>query len=94
MECDFDWSDVGSFKALEELLPKDGKDNVIKGKHFIKHSSGLIADVEGKMLAALGVKDLVIVESQGVLFICSKDHLDGMKDMLLDMEKKGLKEYL
>ena len=53
VECTFNWSDVGNWKALEEILPLDKNKNAIKGKHFLKDSKGLIADAGNKIFVSI-----------------------------------------
>lgn len=94
IECSFGWSDVGNWKALEEIWPRDEDGNVIRGKSFLESSKGLIADTGKKLLVTIGVSDLIIVESDDALFVCSKDQANKMKGVLDRMGKKGLKDYL
>ena len=94
IECSFDWSDVGSWKALEEIWPLDKSKNAIRGKSFTKDSKGIVGDIGNKMLVALGVEDLVLIETDDVIFICKKDSAGKMKEMLEEMKANGLKEFL
>ena len=94
VECDFDWSDVGNWRALEEIWKSDKNGNVIKGNHFVKDSSRVIADVGEKMFVALGVEDLILIDTKDVVFVCKKDSVDKLKEMLEEMKDKGLKEFL
>jgi mannose-1-phosphate guanylyltransferase len=94
IECTFYWSDIGSWNALEEIWPKDKEGNAVRGKYFAKNSKSLIADTGGKLLVSLGVKDLVLVETDDIIFICNKDSVDKMKDMLDEMKEKGFGKYL
>lgn len=94
MEGNFGWSDVGSWKALEEIWPSDENRNNIKGKYFSKASSGIIADTQDKLLVTLGAEDLVIIDTDDVLFVCKKDMTDKMKEMLDEMKREGLDKYL
>src|SRR5262249_32673612 len=59
----FHWIDVGSWSELHSILPQDVAGNVIAGDHLLIDSESSLFDVPGKFVAAIGVKDLVVVES-------------------------------
>ncbi len=92
----FDWSDVGSWSALPEVLQGDEKGNIL-----INATGAVITDAEGcltygggKLVALLGVKDLIVVDTPDALLICPRDRAQEVKGIVGELERRGLKEYL
>ncbi len=85
---DFGWNDVGSWNALYELLPRDGSANVIRGEALAHASSGNYIDAEGKLVALVGVKDLVIVDTPDALLIADRSRAQEVGDLVKLLEKQ------
>jgi|HubBroStandDraft_6_1064221.scaffolds.fasta_scaffold404864_2 mannose-1-phosphate guanylyltransferase len=85
---DFGWNDVGSWNALYELLPRDGSANVIRGDALAHASSGNYIDAEGKLVALVGVKDLVIVDTPDALLIADRSRAQEVGDLVKLLEKQ------
>lgn len=91
----FIWDDVGSWNALEKYLPKDDCNNSLSGGKFISvDTSGCIIDSEAKLIAAIGVKDLIIIQSGDCLLICHKSRDQEVKKLVEKLNTQGLEEYL
>ena len=86
---DFGWNDVGSWNALYELLPRDGSANVIRGEALAHASSGNYIDAAGKLVALLGVQDLVVVDTPDALLIASRPRAQEVGDLVKLLEKQG-----
>ena len=69
---DFGWSDVGSWNAVYEMLPRDENGNVFRGEALAQASQGNYVDAKGKLVALLGVKDLIIVDTPDALLIADR----------------------
>ena len=91
---DFGWNDVGSWNALYELLPRDGSANVIRGEALAQASSGNYVDAEGKLVALLGVKDLVIVDTPDALLIADRSRAQQIGDLVKQLEKQRRDDLL
>ncbi len=92
----FQWDDVGSWLALERILPADENQNHHQGKAaFYMKSKGNVSSVDKELIAFLGVENLVVVEEKDVLLVASKDGLGDIKAMLsLIRKNKILQKYL
>ncbi len=80
--ADFDWSDVGSWPALEEILPLDAQRNGIAGGAALvaEDSRGCITYAKkGQLIALLGVEDLVVVRAGDTVLVCRKDRAQDVK---------------
>jgi mannose-1-phosphate guanylyltransferase len=91
---DFGWNDVGSWNALYELLPRDGSANVIRGEALAHASSGNYIDAEGKLVALVGVKDLVIVDTPDALLIAHRSRAQEVGDVVKLLEKQRRHDLL
>ena len=89
---DVKWSDVGSWSALYEIGKKDIDGNVIKGDVLIKETSNSYIYAENHVVATLGVKDLVIVDTPNALLISNKDKAQDIKEIVNLINNKGRKE--
>jgi mannose-1-phosphate guanylyltransferase len=92
----FGWSDVGSWSALPEVMETDARGNVIiKAKHEISIDSGGCLVWGGEKLVALvGVKEMIVVDSEDALLVCAKDRSQDVKRVVAELEKRGLQDYL
>jgi mannose-1-phosphate guanylyltransferase len=80
----FAWSDVGSWAELYDVLPKDSSGNVVRGQHLTldTHRSLILGEPGGRPVVALGVDDLVIVDTPDALFICSRHRTQEVKRLV------------
>ena len=95
IKCDFDWDDVGSWLALERLNPRDENGNVFIGNVSALATENCTAQTpEGKKTALIGLKDVVVVDTEDVLLISDKAKLADIKEMLKMIRENGQEEYL
>ncbi|OXX27686.1 mannose-1-phosphate guanylyltransferase/mannose-6-phosphate isomerase [Vibrio sp. V08_P9A1T1] len=73
------WSDVGSFSALWEISSKDSQNNVLNGDVITVDSSNNYIHSENKLVASVGVDNLVIVETKDALLVADKDKVQDVK---------------
>lgn len=92
--ADFPWSDVGSWDALAEVLPSDGRGNALEGDALAVDSSGCLVQANSRFTAVVGVKDLVVVDCPDALLICSKHDAQGVKKVVEALEKAGRQDLL
>lgn len=77
------WNDVGSWDALEEVLEVDGDGNcLIAGETLLVESSGLIVSGHNRLIALVGVEDLVVVDSGDALLIGHKRRMQKIKEVV------------
>ena len=89
VEGDFGWNDVGSYDALEEIYGTDEEGNVVVGNHCSIDTTGSIFYNDGKkLIAALGVKDLIIAQTDDIVLVCDKSRAQEVKKFPQIFEKK------
>jgi mannose-1-phosphate guanylyltransferase len=91
---DFGWSDVGSWNAVYELLPRDANANVFRGEALAHSSSGNYVDAERKLVALLGVKDLIIVDTPDALLIADRSRAQEVGDLVKKLEQQNRDDLL
>ncbi len=90
---EFGWCDVGGWDALYRLLGGDGERNVSRGSFIQVDSRGVYSDAS-KLVAAVGVEDLVIVESEDAILVLRMDQESEVKTLINLLERRGLKKFL
>ncbi len=83
----FPWSDIGSWSALDEYLRAEGLHNITRGKVICLDSSGCMVFGAEKLVALVGVEDLVVVESDDSILILNKDNAQDVKKVVEEIEK-------
>ena len=92
---EFDWSDVGSWKALREVRTSDEAGNVVGDPSELLDSRDCIASLPpDKLLALVGVSGLVIVDTPEALLVCAEDRTEDVRDIVQRLRARGLKQYL
>jgi mannose-1-phosphate guanylyltransferase len=90
----FAWSDVGSWRSLVDLHPSDSADNVVLGQHLGQDSTGLVIYSPDKLVATVGLTDLIIVQTDDALLICPKDRDQEVRDLVQKLQQNGQTQYL
>ena len=84
---DFGWSDIGSWKAISELYASDESGNRIKGKAVMVGSTNCFVQSGERVVAAVGVKDLVIVDTGDAVLVADRDHVQDVKEVVTQLSK-------
>jgi mannose-1-phosphate guanylyltransferase len=90
----FGWSDVGSWRALSELLPADEQGNVVVGEQRGMETSGCLIYSPKKLVATIGIRDLVVIETDDVLLICPKERDQEVRKLVELIEREGREDLL
>jgi len=93
VEGSFGWSDVGSWDALLDLLPGDDNENVIIGNAVSIDAEKSYVYSPDRLVALLGVKDLIIVDTPDSLLICRRGMSQDVKKIVDHLEKKKMIKY-
>jgi len=91
---DIGWSDVGSWSALAEVQAADSHGNVQRGDVYLDGVSNTLVRAESRIVAVLGVKDLVIVETNDAVLVAHKDHVQRVKQVVDHLKDKDRTEHL
>jgi mannose-1-phosphate guanylyltransferase len=95
LACDeFGWNDVGSWNAVYELLPHDAAGNAARSELLSAGSSGNYVDCGRKVVALLGVKDLIIVDTPDALLVADRSRAQQVGDIVKLLENNKRDELL
>lgn len=90
----FGWDDVGSWLALERINRSNDDGNVIKGNVITINSKKSIIQAQDKLIAAIGVEDLIVVDTEDALLITKKDSTQDVKKVIENLKICNRNEYL
>jgi mannose-1-phosphate guanylyltransferase len=90
----FGWEDIGSWSSLARVSARDTVGNVFSGRAVSIDTSNCLVSTPGKLAAIIGVNDLIVIDTEDVLFICKKDRDQEVKALLRRLGQAGWEEYL
>lgn len=87
--CQFSWSDVGSWDSLAQTLDKVDGNALIGEEHIIYDSENCLFFSKQKMIAGIGLKDLVVVDTPDALLVAHKDQSQQVKKVFNQLKAKN-----
>ncbi|SDX06703.1 mannose-1-phosphate guanylyltransferase/mannose-6-phosphate isomerase [Marinobacter mobilis] len=90
---DAGWSDVGSWSALQDILPQDEHGNVCRGDVIVEDVSGSYIHADSRLVAVLGVEDHVIVETDDVVLVADRSRVQDVKKLVAKVKAQGRLEH-
>jgi mannose-1-phosphate guanylyltransferase/mannose-6-phosphate isomerase len=94
VEADIGWSDIGSWTALSQAGKPDLAGNITVGDTHTEDIRNCYVRAEHRLVAAVGVKDLIIVETSDAVLVAHKDHAQQVKNVVDALKAKHRDEYL
>lgn len=91
---DIGWNDVGSWNAVYQLLPRDAAGNAVRGDVIVESSAGNYVDSDGRLVALVGVRDLVVVDTADALLVADRHQSQKVGEMVRLLEKKKREDLL
>jgi mannose-1-phosphate guanylyltransferase/mannose-6-phosphate isomerase len=91
---DADWNDVGSWTALHDILPADERGNVTRGDVLLEDTSNCYVHADSRLVAALGLRDLVIVETADAVLVAPRAKVQDVKKIVARIKAAGRAEHL
>lgn len=86
---DCGWNDIGTWASLQEELVSENTNNVQKGQvHLLDCEGSLVYNTEEHLIAAFGLKDMVVVHTKDATLICPKAQSSALKDLLRSFHAK------
>lgn len=90
----FGWDDVGSWLAVGRIRKSNEQGNVVKGNIITINSENNIIEGTDKLIAVVGARDLVIVDTEDATLICDKDSTGDIKKVLENLKICNRDEYI
>jgi mannose-1-phosphate guanylyltransferase len=91
---DIGWTDVGSWASLFELLSRDANGNTVVGEHLGIGTANTLVFGKKRLIATIGVKDMIIVDTDDAVLVCPIDHEQKVRDIVDRLKKDGLEKWL
>jgi len=89
----FDWSDIGSWQAVADLSPPDADGNRGQGERVTIATRDTFVHAEDRVVATVGINDLVIIETPDAVLVAHRDHLQRVKDVVAELKARGHESY-
>ena len=90
----FGWDDVGSWLAVERIKKTNEFGNVVNGNIITINTQNCIIQGGKKLIATVGLEDLIVVDTEDATLICSKDHAGEIKKVIENLKICNREEYI
>lgn len=91
---DAQWSDVGDWRALWEVSDRDSQGNALVGDVIAQNSRNCYVNSEGRLVAMVGVDDLIVVETADSVLVAHKDCSQDVKKIVEQLKREKRSEYI
>ena len=85
----FDWSDIGSWQALGDLVPADAAGNRVQGEAVLIDAEHCFVRSEDRLVAALGVRNLLVVDTPDALLVADRNRAQDVKSIVQRLKTSG-----
>jgi len=89
----FGWSDVGSWNAVSDLVRPDAKGNRVIGEAVLVDAENTFVRAEGRMVAAVGTRNLLIVDTPDAMLVADRDHSQDVKQVVKQLKLQEHESY-
>lgn len=89
----FDWSDIGSWGAISALVDADAQDNRATGEALFIDSHGNFVQSEGRMIATVGVDNLIVVETADAILVAHADRAQDVRQVARQLKDRNHESY-
>ena len=86
------WTDIGSWNAVWKISKKDESNNYIEGCVVAKNSQNCYFRGEQRLIAALGVKNLIVIETSDAILVADKNQSQEVKNIVNYLKERGIRE--
>jgi len=90
---DLGWSDLGSWSALSDIQKKDKAGNVLRGDCLDMGSCGTTVLGQSHLIATIGLKDVVVVDTEDALLVCDKRRTEDVKQVVTRIKERKRQEH-
>ncbi len=91
---DIGWADIGDWQALYDLQSTCQDDNIIDGNHIGVDTIGCLVKGGGKLIATIGLRDTIIIDTNDAILICARECAQDVKAVVEVLQTHGMTEYL
>ena len=94
LQGDFDWTDLGSWAAIPEVLESDENGNCILGKSKLMNSKNCVVYSPDKLVTIMGMDDIIVVNAPNAILVCPKSKAQDIKKIVNELKDEDGEEYL
>ncbi len=87
------WSDIGAWSALSQIIPQDDAGNVMRGDVLAHATKNTTIIAEHRLVAAVGLENIVVVETADAVLVAHRDHSQKVKDVVAQLKSQQRDEY-
>lgn len=92
--ADIGWSDVGCWTTVASLFSPDEDGNVARGEHVTLECHDTYVHSSGRLIAALGLNGMVVIETADAVLVCPKERAQDVKKIVERLKREGREKYL
>ncbi len=93
LPLDAGWSDIGAWSSLWEVSDRDSSGNVFDGDVIAHNTSNTVAIAQHRLVATVGVEDMIIVETPDAVLVCHKDQAQDVKKIVEQLKESNRTEH-
>lgn len=94
LPLDVGWSDLGSWSAFSEVRPQDSNGNTAVGDVYLKNAKNSLLYSQSRFVAAVGIADLVVIETTDAVLVAHKDHAQDVKAITEHLKQSSRQEHV
>lgn len=94
LEGNFGWNDIGSFDSFQAICKPDGNGNILYGENVNVDTRNCISYAQNKLIATVGVENLIIVETEDAVFVCDRDRAQEVRSIVEELQRTNKNQYL
>ena len=94
VKATFEWHDLGSWADLHDILEQDEAGNFVEGESVLIDSKNCMIHSPNKLVAAVGLEDMVVIETEDAILICPKARSQDVRLIVNRLKQMGKTEYL
>jgi mannose-1-phosphate guanylyltransferase len=95
LKTDLDWDDIGNWNALEKYFIKDDENNIINGLYSSIDTRNCMVFGNGRLIATIGVNNLLIVDTGDTLLICDRERDQDIKELVRQLgASRGFDKFI
>lgn len=87
--AEFDWNDVGSWESAGRLAEPDGRGNRVVGEVILIDSDNSFIQSEGRMVAAVGLSNLVVIDTPDALLVADRNRVQDVKQVVEELKRRN-----
>lgn len=93
LPSDFDWNDIGSWTSISSLITADESGNRVSGEAFLYEVKNSYVQSEHRMVALMGVDDLIVVETNDAVLVTTPDYVQNVRHLVERLKSEGHYSY-